>query len=486
LSTLVRVVPGAQQLLDQQLETEVDGAMENMFNTEGLSEQLNSIPEIGMHQKELLTKMQGWKDSNRVEKGKLFAYVYDSDVDTIWETVQAAHNIFMVDNALNPVAFPTLRYLENEVVGMAISMLHGPPEACGVMSTGGTESILLAVKTYRDRARAIWPHITEPEIVLPATGHPAFFKAAHYLGLTAIAVPIDPITMLPRMDQYAKSISHKTILLVGSAPAYPHGVMDPLEEIAILAEKHNLPMHVDACIGGFLLPWVEKLGYPVPAWDFRLPAVTSISADVHKYGYAAKGASLIIYANPSLRKHQFFAYTSWPGGLFLSPSVLGTRGGGSIAGAYAAMCALGQDGYTRLADRIMKTRDALVAGINAIDGLQVLGAPVMSIISFASTEAAIDILAVADVMESKYGWSMERQQCPPSLHFSLMPSHGKFVEDLLQNLAASVQAIRDDPSLTSQGTAAMYGMVAKIPDGSIVESFLTQLTHKLYSRPALE
>lgn len=213
--------------------------------------------------------------------------------------------------------------METEVVSMTLSMLNGNPNCAGSLTSGGTESILMACKTYRDRARALYPHIINPNMVAAQTVHPAFEKAAHYFGIEIIHVPVNESDARMNIEATAKAINSSTILLVGSAPQYPHGVIDPIEDLSALALKHSLPLHVDACFGGFMLPWVEKIGYEVPLWDFRVPGVTSISADIHKYGYSSKGASVISYSSEEIRSYQYFAYAEWPGGLFGSPSLTG-------------------------------------------------------------------------------------------------------------------------------------------------------------------
>jgi sphinganine-1-phosphate aldolase len=265
------------------------------------------------------------------------------------------------------MAFPSLRRMETDVVSMCAGILGGDDEVVGSMTSGGTESLFLAMKTYRDQARKERPHITAPEVVLPTTAHPALIKSAHYLGVKVVLVPPGPDF---RADVAAmeRAITPQTLFLVGSAPAYPHGVVDRITELSDLALSRSLPLHVDACVGGFLLPFVRKLGFPVPPFDFAVPGVTSMSADLHKYGFAAKGASTVMYRTAALRRHQFYVYSGWPGGLFGSATVLGTRPGGAIAAAWASLTALGHEGYLRIAGIIMKTTRAFIDGITAIPG----------------------------------------------------------------------------------------------------------------------
>lgn len=318
-----------------------------------------------------------------------------------------AWNLFMHSNALNPMMYPSLRKFETEVVSMTSWMLSGDAATAGTVTSGGTESILMAVKTYRDRAHKLMPHISKPNMVVATTIHPAFEKAGHYFGVELIHVPL---TSDYRMDveATAKAINRNTILLVGSASQYCHGVVDPIEKLSDLALRKGLPLHVDACFGGFMLPWLEKMGVKIPLWDFRVPGVTSISADVHKYGYSSKGASIIVYRNAELRSFQFFSYAEWPGGLFASPSMAGSRPGGMLAAAWTAMVAMGQNGYMEVAKKVLRAHNDIMEGIAKIDGIKVITKPDMTCIAIVSDRKEVSILAVADAME-RSGWKIERQ-----------------------------------------------------------------------------
>ena len=304
------------------------------------------IPTRGRAFDEILQEL-GARGSNDLDyrAGKSWSLVYYVD-DDFYGFLKQAHNSYFSENGLNPMAFQSLKALEDDVVRMTAAMLHGGDEAVGTMTSGGTESILMAMKAYRDRAKKKKPWLLRPEIILPTTAHVAFDKAAHYFGLRIKRAPIDDKGQVD-VRKVAQLINRKTILIVGSAPQYPHGTIDPIHELGTLAQRRQIPLHVDACFGGFILPWLEKIGIPIPAWDFRVPGVTSISADLHKYGYAAKGASTIIYRDMSYLTHQFFITTDWSGGIYASPSMAGTRPGGPIAAAWAALQAMGEDGYCR-------------------------------------------------------------------------------------------------------------------------------------------
>ena len=411
----------------------------------------------------------------RWREGRTFSLVYHAG-DEHTALLEAAYRLYFAENALNPMAFPSLRQMENEVVAMTAALLGGDDAVAGTMTSGGSESLLMAVKTYRDKARAERPAITQPEMILPVTAHPAILKAAHYLGVRPVLAPITADFRVD-VDAVQRLITANTIFLLGSAPSYPQGVVDPIERLAEVAQAHGLGLHVDACLGGFLLPFLPQLGYPVPRFDFRIPGVTSISADLHKYGFAAKGASTILYRDEALRQHQFFAHTEWPGGLFASTTMLGTRPGGAIAAAWAALQTLGEEGYLRLATGIMHTTRALQEGMSRIADLRILGRPDMSV--FAFTAQHTNLLSVADAMELR-GWHIDRQQRPSSIHLMITPAHAEIVPAYLKDLEECTTYVSAHPELAAQGSAAMYGMLAQIPEGGMVRELILQHMGGLY------
>src|SRR5215470_10653784 len=265
------------------------------------------IPAHGMHREALFERLESYRANDTPwREGRTWAYVYDPGREAE-EVIKQAYMMYLSDNALDPTAFPSALRLENEVVAMAAAHLHGDDQVVGNFTSGGTESIILAVKTARDYCRHHKPHIKAPEILLPATAHAAFQKAAHYLDVKPVLVAVDPRTFKADVDAVRRAITANTILLVGSAVSYAHGVVDPIRELGQLALEHDLLLHVDACMGGFLLPYFRRLGAPVPDFDFGVPGVTSISMDLHKYAFAAKGASTILYRNAELRRFQLYA-----------------------------------------------------------------------------------------------------------------------------------------------------------------------------------
>jgi glutamate/tyrosine decarboxylase-like PLP-dependent enzyme len=333
----------------------------------------------------------------------------------------------------------------------------------------------MAVKSAREKARAERPEINRPEMVVPETAHPAFEKAAHYLDVKAVHIPVGE-DFRADVEATHSAVNDNTILIVGSAPQFPQGVVDPIPELAAIAKEKGIPCHVDACLGGFILPWLRKLGYPVPDFDFAVDGVTSISADIHKYGFAAKGASCILYRDDALRKRQYFAYADWCGGIYVSPSMTGTRPGGAIAAAWATLQHFGQEGYLELAKKIMDTSEKLKAGIAEIPGLRILGDPVMGVFAFDLEKGNVFVLG--DEMEQR-GWHLDRVQSPPALHLMVTPPHADIVDSFLQDLretSAEVAARGDDGVA---GMAAVYGMVASLPDRSQAKEFAVDFLNQL-------
>ena len=442
-----------------------------------------NIPEKGIEHDDVLATMEAFRRGDADWKdGRTWSLVYYAG-EKHHDLLKKAHHLFFTENALNPMAFKSLKRMEAEVVQMSASMLHGGSESCGTMTTGGTESILMAVKAARDRARARWPWIRRPEIVAPATAHVAFDKAAHYFGLRLRHAEIGP-DFRADVGAMRKLITRNTVLLVASAPQYPQGVVDPIEEIGALATERNLPFHVDACIGGFVLPWVEKLGYPVPPFDFRIPAVTSMSADLHKYGFAPKGASVVVYRDMSYLTHQFFIATDWSGGIYASPSMTGTRGGGPIAAAWASLQAMGQEGFLDHTGRAMEAAQKLQAGINAIPEICVLGAPTATLVGWGARDGAVDVYAVADQMEAR-GWTVDRQQWPASVHCTVTSNHLPIVDDYVRDLRDSVAHVKAHPEIATSGSAAMYGMMAKVPFRGMIKKSVRKVMEGLYGPRAL-
>ena len=435
------------------------------------------IPSTGRPSEDVLAELRakGAGDTDW-RGGKVFSLVYHAG-EAHERLLLDAHELYASANLLNPMAFKSLKQMETELVEMAGRLFHCSG-AVGAVTSGGTESLLVMVAAYRDRARRERPWIRRPQLVVPSTIHPAFDKAAHYFGVELKKVPVGD-DLRANVRAMEKAIGWRTIGLAASAPQYPHGVIDPIAELGELAQRKGLPLHVDACVGGFMLPWIEKLGRPLPKWDFRVPGVTSISADLHKYGYCAKGASLLLWRSIDQMRYQFFVATDFPGGIYASPTMLGTRPGGPVAAAWAAMQTLGVDGYLALTKQALAAADALRQGIARIPGLVLMGKGEATIVSFAAS-AKLDIYAVADRLEAR-GWTCDRQHRPASLHLTVTANHGPIVDDYLRDLAASVEEVRKDPSLAKAGSAPMYGMAGRMPVRRLVASQVRKVFANMYT-----
>ncbi|QRP49613.1 aminotransferase class V-fold PLP-dependent enzyme [Amycolatopsis sp. FDAARGOS 1241] len=406
--------------------------------------------------------------------GRTLAYVYDSGLSEVDEIAAAAHALASPANALDPTAFPSLLKLENDLVGRAAALLGGPDGTVGTVTSGGTESCLLAVLAARD-AR---PDIGAPSIVLPDTAHAAFHKAAHLFGVREIVVPVDPETFRAVPEAMAAAIDGSTVLVVGSAPSYAHGVVDPIPEIAAAAADRGVRMHVDACIGGWVLPYFAKLGAPVPPFDFRVPGVTSLSVDLHKYAYCAKGVSVLLHANAQLRRTHYFASAAWPGYTMLNPTLQSTRSGGPLAAAWAVVNHLGEDGYLRLAEVTREAVTRIRAGVEDIAGLRVLGEPDSTLVAFTADGAAFDLFTVADEMKLR-GWYVQPQFAhggsPLNLHLTITAANHGSEKEFLADLAASVAAATEAGPVAVDVDVAAF-VAALDPETLTPEQFAGLLT----------
>jgi glutamate/tyrosine decarboxylase-like PLP-dependent enzyme len=435
-----------------------------------------SLPQKGMSSEEVLNTLKSLKsDDVKWHAGQLFGLIYEAGPE-VEALVKEASALFLIENGLSPTAFPSLVKMETEVVSNVISLSGGDDETVGNFTSGGTESIFMALKAARDWARHTYPRIKEPEMVVPVTAHPAWNKAAHYLGLKINMIPIKD-DLRADVAAMKSAITKKTIILGGTAVTYPHGMVDPIEEIAALAEEKNLWLHVDACLGGLMLPFLKRLGYKIPPYDFSVPGVTSMSADIHKYAYTPKGVSTILYRNRDFRKFQIFAYADWSGGVYATPCLAGARPGGTMAAAWAVMHYLGEEGFIALAEKAKAATEKLIKGINAIPQLYVLGDPPATVFAFGSNE--INIYELAARM-AKGGWHMEAQQLPPSLHMTVSPVHLSVADKFLDDLRRIIPEVPTADSQDLSQQAAMYAMLDTMPDRSMAREFAVEYMNNLY------
>ncbi len=405
------------------------------------------IPETGLDRATVFAALEQAREKDLAwRKGRAYAYVYDGGKE-IEEVGKHAYMAFLTENGLDPTVFPSLLQFENDLAAMARAHLGGDEHVVGNFTSGGTESIMLAVKAARDHFRELHPGVAgKPELVLPITAHAAFFKAAHYLDVTAVPVPVNPDTFRADPAQMRAAITERTMMLVASASSYAHGVVDPVREIAALAAERGLLCHVDGCIGGFLLPYFRRLGAEVPDFDFRVPGVTSMSMDFHKYALCPKGASIVLYRDKALRRHQIYACSSWTGYTMVNNTIQSSKSGGPMAAAWAVLQFVGDAGYLRIAKDLLATQRALVAGIRAIPGLRVLGEPEMTLVAFASEE--LSVFQLCDAMK-KRGWYIQPQlaygSSPANVHLSIQPGNVQWTEALLSDLRAAVEELRGRP-----------------------------------------
>jgi len=465
----LKKIPSISQKIEKEYDemmTELEGSVKpykNQFAS------YTKIPQTGRDRADILRELEAMRaqEESHWKAGFVSGAVYHGDP----EYIDFLNQVYAINSQSNPLhadVWPSATKFEAEIVAMTANMLgEAGQDVCGTVSSGGTESILLAMKTYRDRAREK-KGITKPEMIVPVTAHAAFDKASQYFGIRIIHIPVDS-NFRADVNAARKAVSRNTIVVVGSAPSFPHGAIDPIEELSDLAHQHGIGFHTDACLGGFVLPWAEKLGYPVPPFDFRLPGVTSISADTHKYGYAAKGTSVILYRGQDLRRHQYYATADWPGGLYFSPTFTGSRPGALSAACWAAMTSMGAQGYLDATKKILETAEVIKQGIREIPELRILGDPLF-VIAFASD--SLDIYKVLDDMSRKK-WSLNGLHKPACVHLCVTLRHTQpgVAERFIQDLKSAVAYVKEHPE--EKGTMApVYGMAATMPMRGVVSDML--------------
>jgi len=394
------------------------------------------MPEKGTDWESLKHEMQT-RGANDVKwrEGKTAVYVFNAGPD-IERVQKEAYTLFMSENGLGPMAFPSLKKMEDEVVSMGLSLLHAPEGAAGNITSGGTDSITMAMKTARDYARKQKGMKGTPNIVLPRSAHPAFDKAAKVMEIEIRRVPLRDY--LADVEAMGKAADGNTIMIVGSAPCFPYGLIDPIGKLGELAEARGLWLHVDACVGGYIAPFVRMNGGDVPPFDFEVPGVSSMSADLHKYGYCAKGASTVLFRSEALRAHMIFDCDDWPGGRMVTPTLAGTRPGGAIAAAWAVMNFLGVEGYRAKHGQVTDAREKIEAGVEAL-GFRVIGKPQLGLLAF--THDDVDCMAVWGKLFER-GWFTSLTTEPKGLHLMLSPFHLQVADTYLADIAWAVEQVK--------------------------------------------
>ena len=437
------------------------------------------LPAAGQPREEILAEMEALCEIERPrwQAGYASGAVYHGDA----EHIDFLNRVYALNSQSNPLhsdLWPSAAKYEAEIVSMVAHMLGADAtadEIGGTVSSGGTESILLAMKAYRDQARDR-RGITQPEMIMPVTAHAAFEKAAQYFNIKPIRLPVDR-NYRADVEAARRAVTRNTIVIVGSAPSFPHGMIDPIGELSEIARQHQIGFHTDACLGGFVLPFAEKLGYLIPLFDFRLPGVTSLSVDTHKYGYAAKGTSVVLYRGAELQHYQYYTAADWPGGLYFSPTFAGSRPGALSAACWAALITIGEQGYLDATKKILETAAHIRRGIEAIPELRVLGNPLWAI---AFTSDTLDIYRLMDGM-SERKWSLNGLHKPPAVHLCVTLRHTQpgVADRFLSDLKSTVEQVKTQPAAHA-GLAPIYGMAATIPFRGMVNELLKRYIDLLY------
>jgi glutamate/tyrosine decarboxylase-like PLP-dependent enzyme len=415
---------------------------------------MKTLPAKGRPWEELKQELEAAKSGDYSwREGRMALYFYYLD-EEVKRVQQEAYLAYWTENAMGKKAFQSMQKLESDVLEMGLALHHAPEAAMATFTSGGSESIFMALKTARDRARAE-KGVTRPNMVIPRSAHPAFDRAAAFLGVDVVRVPTTRPDYRADPAELEKRFDARTIFTMGSAPNYPYGVFDPIADIARVAQKHDLWMHVDACVGGFLAPFARKLGYPIPEFDFAVPGVTSISADLHKYGYAPKGASMMMLRDRALHRYQVFEFGNWERGPYINDTMQGTRAGGVVAAAWAVMNFLGEEGYLKWTRVLMDTVTKLTEGIDRIPGLRVLKPHELCLFVYTSDDPGLPIAAVADAM-GRRGWFVGRQAEPAGIHMHLNPVHAVSADLYLRDLAHSVEEARRTGARAPDKVGATY------------------------------
>ena len=408
------------------------------------------------------------------DRGRVSGSIYHGDHDH-YRFLAEAFALFAHANVLQRDMYPSATKLEAEIVAMTAAMLNAPEGVAGVITSGGTESLIDPMLVYRERGR-VEKGVTAPEVIVPLTAHVALDKAAHLLGIRLLRAPLRDGWVVD-VDWVESHVNPNTVALVGSAGSYPYGLVDPIADLGRIALEHDLGLHVDGCLGGFILPWGERLGHAIPTFDFRVPGVTSISADTHKYGYALKGTSVLLYRDAALRRYQYFNYPDWPGGIYLSPGLSGSRSGGLIAATWAAMVSLGERGYLDIAKRIFATAAEIRSAVESHPELALFGDPSF-LVAFHSPD--LDVYHVNDAL-IRAGWRLNALQLPPGLHFCVTrPNTAPGVaEAFARDLAAAVDYAKHPPSPSAR-SGALYGLGGTPAGNEALEALLGAALDAMY------
>ncbi|KAK6955802.1 hypothetical protein Daesc_003446 [Daldinia eschscholtzii] len=482
--------PGVRTQVRKQITESLAKVQAKMIPADGT--RYTTLPKEGWTDDALRAELDALAnmDHTRWEDGYVSGAVYHGEEDLL-KLQTEAYGKFTVANPIHPDVFPGVRKMEAEVVAMVLSMFHAPPTAAGVCTSGGTESILMACYGARQKAYAE-RGVTEPEMILPETAHTAFRKAGDYFKIKIHLVPCPAPTYQVDVHRVSRLINSNTIILVGSAPNFPHGIMDDISALSKLALKRRLPLHVDCCLGSFLVPFLDRAGFETEPFDFRLKGVTSISCDTHKYGFAPKGSSTVLYRTQELRTYQYFVSPDWSGGVYASPGIAGSRPGALIAGCWTSMMKVGEAGYIDSCVKIVgcakKIAEHVTSSPTLGTELEILGRPLVSVVAF--TARNLNIYDIADGMNQK-GWHLNALQNPPAMHVAVTMPITKVWERLVADLEAVVEEEREKERVravegkslkgkATGDTAALYGVAGSLPNKAVVVDLATGFIDLMY------
>lgn len=497
-------LPGVRSQVDKQLAATRKDIESKIAPDLPGTNHYTSLPKTPWTSEQLRTELSTLASMKRTrwEEGKVSGAVYHGESELI-SLQQEAMGLFSVANPIHADVFPAVRKMEAEIVAMVLGLFSAPSSGCGATTSGGTESILMAVlsarqKAYHERS------VTEPEMIIPSTAHAAFHKAADYFKIRLHQVDCPAPSYAVNVSRVRRLINPNTIMLVASCPNYPHGIIDPIPALSRIAVQHRIPLHVDCCLGSFLVPLLAKAGFAAPFrnstepseegfFDFRSPGVTSISVDTHKYGFAPKGNSCVLYRNAKLREYQYFVCPTWSGGVYGSVSVAGSRPGALIAGCWASIMAVGEKGYVDATNKIIGVRVTIENAIKEHEvlrqHLEVIGKPMVSVVAFQSKDPQIDIYEVSDGMSAK-GWHLNSLQDPPGLHVAVtLPMTqagavdsliGDLVDVLEEEKRKAVERVAKGEVRERGNTAQLYGVAGSLPDKSVVEKVVVAYLDTLY------
>ncbi|CAG9318102.1 unnamed protein product [Blepharisma stoltei] len=438
---------------------------------------ITALPASGIDTKTLFERLSKWaeRDVEFQKGGRISGAIYHGGKN-LQVIAAKAMKSFIISNPLHPEIFPAVRQMESEIVQITINLFNGGPNACGILTQGGTESLLLAMLAYREWGRE--QGITEPEILAPVSVHAAVDKAAHYFGMELVHVKLGPDFKVD-INAVRKKISRNTVVIIGSAPCYAYGVIDNLEELGKLAIKHKKNFHIDGCLGGFLHPFMKDAGYNIPLCDFSVPGVTSISCDPHKYGYTPKGVSCLMFANQELRKYSYFVSPTWTGGIYATPTLSGSRTGCISVGAWTTLLSMGRASYIECAKSIMDAATYIKREIVKVPHIELMGDPLMSVVAFQSK--TVNVWAIVSAMSRIGGWGLNAIQNPPGAHLCVTYANAPQAEKFIEDLRKAVEEVLKSPDVNAYHTCQLYGMVTSFPDKKIVGDIMSNYVDCLFT-----